>query len=112
MFTSDSLVVGNYLKRATILSLISKVSRKDNLKLIRCPNNSEIEKVVFSFHNEKSPSLDGITTEVLHLCWPFIRHVCFDMVKSFWCDNIMLLSSLVGVIKLIPKDGDLNWLTN
>lgn len=113
LFTSDPQVVGNQVERVAVLSLITKkVSQLENDRLIRCPNHLEIKKVVFSFHNEKSPGLDGITTEVLHKCWPFIQRACYEMVEVFWLDRIMPLSSLAGVIKLIPKDGDLSWLTN
>lgn len=100
------------MEGAIVLSLISKVSKIDNVKLIREPSNNKINDMVFGFHNEKSPDLDGITTKVLYSCWPFIRFACYQMVKTFWLDGVMPLLALVGVIKLIlkmsPKDGDLS----
>lgn len=113
LFTSDPHVVSNRVERAAVLSLITKkVTSAKNVALILSPSILEIEHVAMSFQNEKSPGLDGITIGVLHKCWPFIKFACFEMVLSFWQDGVMPLSALAGVIKLIPKDGDLSGLTN
>lgn len=106
LFTSDCIVILNHMERAAVLSLITKkVSSVDNAKLIRGPSNAEIDVVVMGFHNEKYRGLDGITTiKDTSFVLAFHQDGFYDMVKSFWRDGVMSLSSLAGVIKLILKE--------
>lgn len=51
---------------------------------------------------------DGITSEMLYHCWRFSREDCFNMIRAYWMDRVMSSVVLLGVIKLISKDGYLS----
>lgn len=113
LFKKDDAIDRNQIERVVVLRLITKcLTDQDNSKLLRRPDHKEIDKVVGSFQNEKSLGIDEITIEMLHKCWSFVKSDYYKMVSAFWDDDIMSMASIAGIIKLIPKEGDLTWLSN
>lgn len=75
--------------------------------LLRTPKDKEVESVVNGFQFEKSLDIYGITLEMLHRCWRFLKQDCYCMVKAFLRESLMSSTTLVGVIKMLPKQVDL-----
>lgn len=65
-----------------------------------------------SFKSSKAHGLDGLTVEVLRGSWDWVKEECLQGIHAFWADRIMTACALRGVISLIPKLGDLDFLTN
>ncbi|KAL3696875.1 hypothetical protein R1sor_010951 [Riccia sorocarpa] len=81
-------------------SVTQHQDRQINIK----PPEDEIDKVAKLMKNDKSPGLDGFTTEMLMTCWPFIRGDCIAMIHHFWDQGELLRDTRTAVIKLIPKN--------
>ena len=56
----------------------------ENEFLIRHPSNNEIKSAMFSLGNNKSPSLDGITTEFYKKYWDIVGVSITRVVKGFF----------------------------
>lgn len=68
-----------------MLKLIkAKVSSMDNDRIKAIPLDEEIKECIFAFKKEKAPGEDGLTAEVLQICWPFAKKLCCDAVRAFW----------------------------
>lgn len=50
--------------------------------------------------------------EVLHKCWNWLKENCVEVILKFWGDGILTLGTTKGVIRLIPKLGELLFLRN
>lgn len=72
----------------------------------------EVEALLKSVKTGKSPGLDKLTIEVLTACWEWVGKVYFDVVTAFWKNGIMMAGALYGVIRLVPKGGDVALLKN
>ncbi|KAL3697473.1 hypothetical protein R1sor_011549 [Riccia sorocarpa] len=92
--------------------LTPKVSPGDSDKILVVPDKEEIEKVVFAMKSNKAPGLDGLTIEILQVCWPFVGDDCIRMIHTIWAKKRILKSDCQAVIKLIPKPGDMKLLSN
>lgn len=68
--------------------------------------------VVKTFKTGKLSGLDGLTTEVLKACWEWVGGTCWEVIKAFQRDGILMPGALRGVIRLIPKGGDGEFLKN
>lgn len=71
-----------------------------------------MEAVLNSFKSSKAPGLDGLIVEVLRSSWEWVKEECLEVVHAFWSDGLLTTLAVRGVIRLIPKKGDLDFLTN
>lgn len=60
--------------------------------------------------NDKALGLDGLTSEVLKACWSWVNETLLDLVRAFWQDGNITVVVARGVLCLIPKGGDLDFL--
>lgn len=67
------------------------------------PTIEELRKTMLALPKGKSPSLDGLTLEVLLALWSFIQAECVAMVRHFWTTRVLPHNTTVGVMKAIPK---------
>lgn len=66
LFKSDLLVTTNTKERLRALSLIDKMVKvEDNRIMIELPIEVEIETMVRNLLEDKSPNIDSVTTEIL-----------------------------------------------
>jgi hypothetical protein len=81
VFTADPLVSANHHKIDKILGMVvPKMTEADNVAL------TGIQAIVFSLKTDKSPGLDGVTSEVLRACWDFLGADLSLIVRDFWHD--------------------------
>ncbi|CAM6129539.1 unnamed protein product [Calypogeia fissa] len=113
LYRVDPAIEANNEERQEVLALIhTQVTLEENILLEAEPTEEEITAVVHNFPKEKSPSLDGITAEVLIACWQWMKQDCIDMIHAFWKDGLLTSQASTSVIKLIPKGGDRHFLKN
>jgi hypothetical protein len=76
----------------------------DILNSLEIPfTEQEIEDVVKSLPNDKSPGPDGFNNEFIKCCWPIIGNDIKELIKDFYEENISLESINSSFITLIPK---------
>ncbi|KAL3693100.1 hypothetical protein R1sor_006751 [Riccia sorocarpa] len=90
----------------------NKLSPEESSAVSRLPDMEEVKGVVFSMKTNKAPGGDGLTIEVVKLCWSFIADDCLRMVHTVWAKRRLLKSDLQAVIRLIHKGGDRKLLGN
>ncbi|KAL3679694.1 hypothetical protein R1sor_022650 [Riccia sorocarpa] len=96
-----------------VLGLISKkLSPEESRGISELPEKQEIEEVVFGMKRNKAPGGDGVTIEILRMCWPFVGDDCVKLIHAVWAKKRLLPVDLQSVIKLIPKGGDKKMLGN
>ncbi|KAL3679575.1 hypothetical protein R1sor_022531 [Riccia sorocarpa] len=65
--------------RNEVVQLIDKqLTREESAEISRVPSKEEVHKVVFDMKTNKAPGLDGLTVEVLQLCWEFTGDDCYS----------------------------------
>ncbi|KAL3686790.1 hypothetical protein R1sor_013099 [Riccia sorocarpa] len=65
--------------REEVVGLITKrLSPEDSNHLSRMPDKEEIEGVVFKMKTDKAPEADGLTIEVLKICWEWLGEDCIS----------------------------------
>ncbi|KAL3693269.1 hypothetical protein R1sor_006920 [Riccia sorocarpa] len=89
--------------QACLVNTNKKVSREQNLDLIRRPAEEEVEITVKLLKADKSPGADGLTAEVLRASWSWTRAACFALIDEFWKTKRLGENDVTGVIKLLPK---------
>ncbi|KAL3691489.1 hypothetical protein R1sor_005140 [Riccia sorocarpa] len=95
-------------QRQQVLQLTDKqLSMEQNQDLKELPSAVLIEETVRALPSEKAPGLDGVCAEVVVDGWDFMGEDCINMVQLFWRKRRLLPRDNKGVIKLIPKEGDL-----
>ncbi|KAL3689560.1 hypothetical protein R1sor_015869 [Riccia sorocarpa] len=96
-----------------MVSLIpNKLATEESCKISAVPDKPEIEKVIFGMKTNKAPGLDGLTIEVLQICWDFVGDSCVKLIHTIWAKKKVLPADCMEVIKLIPKGGDRKLLGN
>jgi len=69
-------------------------------------SNNEIDGIVRSLPNNKSPKPDGFTNEFLKGCWPLVAQDFYRLCENFYNGQVCLKSINNSHIALIPKkDG-------
>jgi len=63
----------------------------------------EIDAVVKSLPNDKSPGPNGFNNEFLKKCWPIVKQDFYKFCGDFFDDNLCLKSINSSFITLIPK---------
>ncbi|KAL3697755.1 hypothetical protein R1sor_011831 [Riccia sorocarpa] len=96
-------VVGNITRR---------INAEEDEMLHATPTPQEVDGVVENLPLGKSPGLDGITAEILHSCWSFVRSDCIEMVQEFWRRGALTEKTRTAVIKLLPKNSQTQLLKN
>ncbi|KAL3688942.1 hypothetical protein R1sor_015251 [Riccia sorocarpa] len=94
------------LRERTLSRIKCNISREQNGKLAAEPLEEEIGKTIKAFKLEKSPGVDGMTTEVLRELWMDSKGDVLDFVHQFWLTGKLCWKQQTCVIKLIPKEGD------
>lgn len=113
LFTRDEDIQRNDEERQEILQLLPrKLSSVAAADMDRIPDLAEVESVVKGLPSDKAPGLDGLTSEVLKACWSWVSVTCLELVQAFWKDGVLTISAVRGVLCLIPKGGDLDFLRN
>lgn len=96
-----------------VLNLITRtLSKVEREALDKVLDLAEIEDVVEHLPRNKSLGLDGLTTAVLLKCWDWLKDECLEVIQMFWRDGILTSNMIKGVIRLIPKSGELSFLKN
>ena len=92
------------------LPTLSQVDSED------CDKPIQIEQMDIAVHqlnNNKSPGLDGLTSEFYQAFWPILREDLMSVLNFSIASQRMPISCRRGVITLLPKKGDLldisNW---
>ncbi|KAL3695737.1 hypothetical protein R1sor_009813 [Riccia sorocarpa] len=78
----------------------------DSSRMSGVPEKEEIEAVIFGMKNKKAPRDDGLTVEVVKVCWEFVGMDLVCLVHTIWMKHRLLQSDMQAVIKLLPKSGD------
>ncbi|KAL3697158.1 hypothetical protein R1sor_011234 [Riccia sorocarpa] len=84
--------------REEVVSLIQKrLSLEDSSQISRMPEKAEIEGVVFSMKQDKAPGVDGLTVQILKICWEWIGDDCIRLIQTIWVKKRILRSDCEGV---------------
>ena len=88
-------------------NLGGSATRSVGLIFLEAPfSNSEIDDVIKTLPNDKSPRPDGFSNEFLKKCWPTIKGGFYNLVNAFYQNDLCLQSINSAYITLIPKrDG-------
>jgi mannosylglycoprotein endo-beta-mannosidase len=77
---------------------------EEDMQSLEIPfTEKEIEDVVKSLPNEKSPGPDGFNNEFIKCCWPIIGADIKELINDFYEEKISLESINSSFITLIPK---------
>ena len=93
----------DYSNLDKFLHNISALSEPESESLNSEINLEELDQVLKSCKNNKSPGLDGLTYEFYKKVWPLIKH---DFVKILQCQldrACMIESNKIGATRLAPK---------
>ncbi|KAL3695509.1 hypothetical protein R1sor_009585 [Riccia sorocarpa] len=81
--------------REEMLDLIqNKLTREESQKVAEKPDKEEIKAFVFAMKTNKSPGLDGLTVEVVQMCWEFVEADCVRLVHAIWVKRRLLKTDL------------------
>lgn len=83
--------------------ITNKVTREENHDLMVAPTEKEIEDMVFSLPEAKSPGIDRVMAEVLRRGWTLMKDACIEMLQAFWKDGI-LTSKASGPVPLLSME--------
>ena len=101
--------IDNYLSSLNIDSVLSE---KDKELCDAFPSLDECEDAVKNMKPNKSPALDGLTSEFYKCFWDDIKLMFYDALKSIYDNKEMSFSQRLAVITLIHKKGDKKLLKN
>ncbi|KAL3675173.1 hypothetical protein R1sor_025121 [Riccia sorocarpa] len=71
-------------RRVAFATLSKRIHPDQDRRVSEVPTEEEVERIAKLLKNDRSPGLDGLTTETLMCCWSFVRHDCLAMVLHFW----------------------------
>ncbi|KAL3686483.1 hypothetical protein R1sor_009057 [Riccia sorocarpa] len=85
LYTAEEENQDKELARQQAFATVDKqITPAQNRVLANKPDDREIDSIAKLMKNDKSPGLDGVTTEFLIACWSFIRTDCISMIHHFW----------------------------
>ncbi|KAL3691857.1 hypothetical protein R1sor_005508 [Riccia sorocarpa] len=71
--------------REELLGLIQNhLSLEESLAILAVPEMQEVESVVFGMKSNKAPGFDGLTMEIVHVCWEFVSGECLKLIQAEW----------------------------
>ncbi|KAL3680028.1 hypothetical protein R1sor_022984 [Riccia sorocarpa] len=77
--------------REKLVRLISrKLSFESSSRMSAVPDRKEIELVVFGLKSNKAHGFDGLTIEILQMCWEFVGDSCIRIVHMIWAKKKVL----------------------
>ncbi|KAL3693334.1 hypothetical protein R1sor_006985 [Riccia sorocarpa] len=77
--------------------LKKKLDSVQNRSLEAVPGMEEIERIVNLLPSEKSPGLDGVTSEVIRDLWPWIKEDCRRMIQTGFVPGRSIFDSILAV---------------
>ncbi|KAL3702372.1 hypothetical protein R1sor_020394 [Riccia sorocarpa] len=108
LFKEEMVIDPDMRKLDEVLNLMdSKVTHEQNRQLSTLPEVEEIKDIVQELKMEKAPGLDGMTAEALRGLDEDAEKDLLQMMLTFWEDPRLSWKQQQGVIKLIPKERDL-----
>ncbi|KAL3698682.1 hypothetical protein R1sor_012758 [Riccia sorocarpa] len=113
LFTAEETNEAKKVTQQQVLDLIqTQLSTEESASVAAVPDRTEIEATVFGMKSNKSPGYDGLTIEVLRLCWPFVGEDCVRLIHTIWAKRRVLRADCLSILKLIPKTGVRKRLSN
>eukprot|EP00253_Pinus_taeda_P003198 PITA_03198 len=82
-----------------------KVSRDQNMAMLRVITKEELEEVVNKMPKNKAPGPDGFTIEFYQAAWSFMGKDLLDLVEESRCSKRMHQGLNATFLTLIPKNG-------
>lgn len=80
------------------------IQRHDNLELLDAPfSQEEIDNIIKTLPNDKSPGPDGFSNEFLKKSWSVIKQDFYDLCNAFYNNSVCLRSINSSYITLFPK---------
>ena len=97
----------------TLIDMISKTLSIDHREACDADMNiGELYTALSAMKNNKSPGLDGLTTEFFRVFWDDLGAIILKLACEVSNTEQLPQSMRTGLITLIPKKGDLRKLTN
>jgi exonuclease III len=91
----------------------SSIGIENNLLLESPITEKEIFKAINELPLDKSPGIDGLTTNFYKKFWTLIKDDFMNMVNDVYLKKVMTSDQRSGLISLLPKqDKDINYIKN
>ncbi|KAL3691404.1 hypothetical protein R1sor_005055 [Riccia sorocarpa] len=98
LFSADEDSEDRIRERSKVTDLIQeRLTPEESRGMSAMPDQKEIEGVVFGLKKDKAPGADGLTAEVLRLCWDFVGGDCIRFVRAVWAKKSMLQSDCLAM---------------
>ncbi len=91
---------------------LPKVDEESNNELQQTLSLHELHAAMMSMENGKSPGIDGLTVEFYKTLWPVIGEELLAVFNDSLKRGLLPLSCRRAVITLLPKKGDLQYISN
>ena len=88
------------------------LSEKDKEYCDTFPSLAECEEAVKNMKSNKSPALDGLTSEFYKTFWSDLKYLFYNSLKKIYENKEMSFSQRLAVMTLIHKKGDTKLLKN
>ena len=88
------------------------MSEKDKEYCDTFPSLAECEEAVKNMKSNKSPALDGLTSEFYKTFWGDLKYLFYNSLKKIYENKEMSFSQRLAVMTLIHKKGDTKLLKN
>ena len=72
------------------LQLVSRISHKDNMKLIKIPDMEEVTQALFSIDLTKTLRPDGFGASFFKHCWNVIKQDFYKCISEFFTHRKIL----------------------
>ena len=101
--------IDNYLSTLNVRNVLSE---KDQELCDKFPSLEECEEAVKNMKSNKSPGLDGLTSEFYKCFWNDVKYLFYNSLKNVYDNKEMSFSQRLAVMTLIHKKGDKKLLKN
>jgi hypothetical protein len=86
-------------------NMLSKIDEIEKAALEQEVDDNEIADALKSFATNKSPGIDGFTTEFYNFFWPKIKELVCNSLKYGLQTGQLSIDQHRGILSLIPKKG-------